>query len=202
MPVVRRSCRRRGPRRSRIHHTASQARDSSFDLVDFHTAGSATLALVDATNGKVQKTVERRDNPGSQATGAYDGSYAVWKETHIAGDIDDFVVKAWNAASGTIRTVGGSRRDSSGNVYPSPWEDPVIAGGRAAWIESTDSRGAGVIVTDGTWWAWIAGTTPTLYAGREDGDAFKVGVIPRGGGSPGLALARISPAAAHGMSCS
>lgn len=88
--------------------------------------------------------IDRFRSPEFQALGAFDGHNAVWKEFHSQNGLDEFVVKSWSKSTGTVSIVGRSHVDpASGATYPSPWSEPVLASGHAAWIEGTDLVGAG-----------------------------------------------------------
>lgn len=220
------------------------------------TAEKAEVALVDSATGQVTRTIETLPSTDAQATGAFDGRYAVWKESLQPANTDQFTVKEWDSTTGAVKTVGGSHT-SHGQTMPSTWEDPVIAGDYAAWVEGLDNNGGAEIVlldlstgarsivrtghpgwitltrsllvwaessqpgkstaihalnlktrtatsvptplrdvqgawgfaTDGTYWVWIAGNRPALYEGREGGPTIKLGAIPKGGGSPPVAVA-------------
>ena len=108
------------------------------------TARSSRIVLLDLVTHAVVRTLATLP-AATQADGVFDGRHAIWKES-ADGQVDPFVVKLWTAATGKVEVVGHSRRMADGNPAPSPWQDPVIAGGRAAWVEGTDAKGAGEIV--------------------------------------------------------
>jgi hypothetical protein len=112
---------------------AAQVRSSSFYGV----------ALVNLTTNQT-RPIDRFAQSSYQALGAFDGTVAVWKEFHSLNGLDQFSVKEWNAKSGVVRTVGGSHLDpKSGQTFPSPWTEPALGDGRAAWVEGTDFAGRG-----------------------------------------------------------
>lgn len=105
------------------------------------------VALVDASSGRILRGIDAFGDPGDdQAGGQYDGRTLVWKEYHSQQGLADYTVKAWNARTGKVRVIGQAHRASDGHTFPSPWQDPVLGGGYAAWVEATDDQGAGDIV--------------------------------------------------------
>jgi hypothetical protein len=114
-------------------------------MAEVHDGSVSGVALVRPGNGAIVKMIESF-SPVSQATGAYDGEYAVWKESHTTGSTDDFTVKEWAASTGAIRTVGGAHYGSHHQAIQSSVQDPVIAGDHAAWVESLRNDGSGEIV--------------------------------------------------------
>lgn len=114
-------------------------------MAEVHGGSASGLALVNPQTGTVSRMIEPFSE-ASQAMGAYDGQYAVWKETHIAGDSDHFTVKEWNAATGTIKTVGSAHYGPHHQVVESSIQDPILAGDRAARVESLRNDGYGEIV--------------------------------------------------------
>ena len=116
--------------------------DSPAIPAEVRTPSFAGVALVDPTTGAIRKEVDRFQDPvDDQTGGAYDGRYAVWKVYLTPDDLAQFVVRLWTRATGRVTTVGVSRPGTA-----SPWQDPVLAGRFAAWVEGRDNRGAGVIV--------------------------------------------------------
>lgn len=106
---------------------------------------SSGIALLNPVNGTVDRMVESY-SAGSQALGAYDGRYAVWEESHTAGSFDDYVVKEWDAATGSTTVVGGSHTDAHGAPIEGSEELPVIAGHYAAWLEAIKDDGESDLV--------------------------------------------------------
>ncbi|HEX2895081.1 MAG TPA: hypothetical protein VHO29_13870 [Marmoricola sp.] len=106
----------------------------------------ASIELLDLKAHRVVRTIATLPSSGAQATGSFDGHYAVWKEIDSPGDTDTFTIKVWNSVTDRVAVVGGSHKLPDGTAAPSTWEDPVIAAGRAAWIEGTDASGAGDLV--------------------------------------------------------
>lgn len=106
---------------------------------------SSGIALLNPVNGTVDRMVESY-SAGSQALGAYDGRYAVWEESHTAGSFDDYVVKEWDAATGSTTVVGGSHTDAHGAPIEGSEELPVIAGHDAAWLEAIKDDGESDLV--------------------------------------------------------
>lgn len=101
------------------------------------------VALVNLSTNKI-RPLDRFSRSRDQALGAYDGSVAVWKEFHQLTSLDNFTVKEWSSHTGRVETVGHSRKNpKSGEAYPSPWMEPVLRDGYAAWVEGTDPQGAG-----------------------------------------------------------
>lgn len=116
-------------------------------MAQVKSAAFTGVALVSTSDGRVISELERFDDPTSdQAGGAFDGSYAVWKDYRTPADLSDFTVHVWNRQSGAVRTVGAAHRDAHGAIAPSPWQDPVVSGGYAAWVEGLDQAGRGEIV--------------------------------------------------------
>lgn len=117
-----------------------------WDVAEQRTGSFAGVSLVNLKTGAVRK-VEEFPDAQFQALGGFDGRFAVWKEFHSPSDLDDFSVKLWDESSGRVTTVGGAHRDpSSGKFYPSPWTEPTMGGGYAAWVEGTAFDGQGRLV--------------------------------------------------------
>jgi len=105
------------------------------------------VALVAASSGRIVRRIDAFGDPAvDQAGGQYDGPALVWKEYHSQQGLADYTVKAWDARTGQVRVIGQAHRASDGHMFPSPWQDPVLGDGYAAWVEGTDDRGAGDIV--------------------------------------------------------
>lgn len=115
-------------------------------VANVRTATSSKVVLLDVATHAVIRAIAALPSSGAQAGGVFNGEYAVWKESDTPGQLDPFVVKVWTAATGKVDVVGGSQRMRGGDLAPSPWQDPVLAGTRAAWVEGTDAQGAGDIV--------------------------------------------------------
>lgn len=236
---------------------ASGAATGDTIVAAVHDEQHSGIALVSSTTGTVKRMIENYSLV-SQATGTWDGRYAVWKESNTANDLDDFTVKEWDSARNVVTVIGGAHRGKGGAAIPSTWEDPALSHGRAAWVEGLDGNGAGEIVvanlrteqravlrrghpgwialtptsliwaespspgaettvraldlasgkqtqppaalaqtkgawgfvTDGSAWAWVAGTTPTLFGAiNANASPVSFGAVPQGGGSPPLAIA-------------
>lgn len=104
------------------------------------------VALVNLRTNAVQP-IDRFRASTYQALGAYDGQVAVWKEFHSQNGLDDFSVKEWSASTNSVATVGGSHKDpATGKTFPSPWTEPALGSGHAAWVEGTDFTGRGRLV--------------------------------------------------------
>jgi hypothetical protein len=106
----------------------------------YRTPASSGVGLLDPATGRLERSLETYSSE-SQALGAYDGSYAVWEESHASGMFSDYVVKEWDARTGAISTVGHAHTDSHGRAIEGTDELPVIAGGHAAWIEAVKDDG-------------------------------------------------------------
>lgn len=139
--------------RTQWSHPLSQAVDpfssgvSGQTVAQVRSARFSGVALVRVPDGHIQSQIDRFANPRlEQAGGAFDGMFAVWKDYRTPNDLGDFTVKLWSKGSGTVTTVGSAHRDAHGQVFPSPWQDPVVAGGYAAWVEGLDQQGRGQIV--------------------------------------------------------
>ncbi len=105
------------------------------------------VAVVDAVTGKVLERVDSViDREQSQVGGAADESFAVWKEYRSMQGLEDFVVKVWDRQRNEVRQIGESRRGPEGEMFSSPWQDPLLLGDRAAWVEGTDFEGGGQLI--------------------------------------------------------
>lgn len=135
-----------------VHQVVAQVQGPGFDGV----------ALVDATNGQIRSEIDRFENADVQAGGDFDGQFAVWKEYRSQTSLDDYVVKMWDRSTGRVSIVGRPHRTASGQTISSPWQDPVLRSGFAAWVEGLDARGAGqVVVLD-----LSRGTTAVVHRGH------------------------------------
>lgn len=107
----------------------------------------AGVAVVDAVTGKVLERVDPYlDREQSQVGGAADESFAVWKEYRSMQGLEDFVVKVWDRQRNQVRQIGESRRGPDGETFSSPWQDPLLLGSHAAWVEGTDFEGGGQLI--------------------------------------------------------
>ena len=124
-----------------------RSRSSGTVAAAVYGAAFSGVALVDASSGRIVRRADAFGDPGvDQAGGQYDGRTLVWKEYHSQQGLADYTVKAWSARTGKVRVIGQAHRADDGHTFPSPWQDPVLGGGYAAWVEGTDDRGAGDIV--------------------------------------------------------
>ncbi len=108
--------------------------------------GFSGVAMVDLANGELNPIRRFTNARVDQAGGGYDGRYVVWKDYHSLDGLDDYAVFMWDSTTGIVSRVGGAHRSPQGHVYPSPWADPVVSGGYAAWVEGLDDRGLGEVV--------------------------------------------------------
>ncbi|OIQ73545.1 hypothetical protein GALL_448180 [mine drainage metagenome] len=80
------------------------------------------------------------------AGGAFDGRYLVWFEYHSLYGLDDFTAYSYDTRSGTIRVIGQPHTDAQGNLYSSPWQDPVASAGYAAFALGVGAGGLTEVV--------------------------------------------------------
>ncbi|MFI5430220.1 hypothetical protein [Aeromicrobium sp. UC242_57] len=105
------------------------------------------VALVNARTGEVVEQVDASaSGEAFQAGGQANEDFAVWKEYRTPNSLDDYVVKAWDRRRHKVSQIGESRQAAGGVTYPSTWQTPVLADGRAAWVEGTDGEGGGDLV--------------------------------------------------------
>lgn len=119
-----------------------------WDVAQVRATGFFGVAVVNVRTGRF-RPVERFARPSYQALGVYNGRVAIWKETRSLYGLDAFSVKEWDAATGRVRTVGGSHRNpDTGRPYPSPWTAPTLGDGYAAWVEGSGDDSRGRLVVD------------------------------------------------------
>lgn len=106
------------------------------------------IAVLDPKTGKAVERIDEFADPRNyQATGTVGDEFVIWKEFRSLG-LDEFVVKAWDRNDGQISEIGEGRYDpESGDPILSPWQDPLLVGGKyAAWVERTSADGTGELV--------------------------------------------------------
>ena len=99
------------------------------------------VAEVNGRTSALTKIRPFRDRHNDQALGAFDGRWLVWKEFHGFEGFDDFTVYAWDSHTGHVWRIGAARKAPSGGYWKSPFQGPVVANGRAVWVQGSGTDG-------------------------------------------------------------
>lgn len=107
--------------------------DGSRMFVSTYGRDFSGVAELVVASGKLHRIHAYAHPDRYQAGGAFDGRYLVWFEYHSLSGLDDFTAYSYDTRSGVLRTIGQPHTDAQGNLYSSPWQDPVASAGYAAF---------------------------------------------------------------------
>jgi hypothetical protein len=72
------------------------------------------------------------------ASAAFDGRWLVWEEGHSSTNWSDWDIRGWDSSSGEVFDVATAPR-VNGRTVAGPFVIPVVAQGKAAWLQANQS---------------------------------------------------------------
>lgn len=103
------------------------------------------VVRIDAGRSRYTK-IKRFPNPiNDQASGSFDGRWLVWTEYRSLSDPGDFTVWSWDSRTSLLRKIGAAVRSSSGEFWPSVWQEVVALDGYATWEQGAGPNNVGDI---------------------------------------------------------